>query len=60
MATAHVAHNCRLGDDVKIANCALLAGHVRVDNGAFVSGGGLVHQFARIGELSIVGGTPGR
>ncbi len=57
MANAHVAHNCRLGDDVKMANGALLGGHVRVGSGVFVSGGAGVHQFVRIGELAIVGGN---
>ena len=57
MANAHVAHNCRLGDDVRMANCALLAGHVRIDAGAFISGGAVVHQFARIGELVMIGGN---
>ncbi len=57
MATAHVAHNCRVGDDVKMANCASLGGHVRVGNGAFISAGALAHQFVRIGELAIVGGN---
>lgn len=56
MATAHVAHNCVLGDEVKLANCALLAGHVRIGNKAFISGGCAVHQFARIGELCMIGG----
>ncbi len=57
MANAHVAHNCRVGDDVKMANGALLAGHVRVDDGAFLSGGAVVHQFVRIGELAMVRGN---
>ena len=56
MANAHVAHNCRLEDDVKMANGAMLGGHVRVGSGAFVSGAAGVHQFVRIGELAIVGG----
>lgn len=57
MACAHVAHNCTLGDDVKLANCALLAGHVQVGDGAFISGGVVVHQFVRIGSLVMVAGN---
>jgi UDP-N-acetylglucosamine acyltransferase len=56
MSNAHVAHNCRVGDDVKMANVALLAGHVTVGNGAFISSNSGVHQFARIGELAMIGG----
>ena len=54
MASAHVAHNCRLGDGVILANGVLLAGHVTVDNRAFISGNCVVHQFVRIGE-SVIG-----
>lgn len=58
MATSHVGHNCTLGDDVKVANGALLSGHVAVGDGVFVSGLCVVHQFVRIGELVMFqGGT---
>lgn len=57
MANSHVGHNCRVGDDVKMANCALLAGHVSVGSGAFLSGGAGVHQFVRIGELVMIGNS---
>jgi len=56
MAYAHVAHNCQVGDDVKLVNAVLLAGHVHVGNGAFLAGGASVHQFCRIGELVMVRG----
>jgi UDP-N-acetylglucosamine acyltransferase len=56
MAYAHVAHNCRLGNKVIIANAANLAGYVMVEDGAVVSGLVAVHQFVRIGAYSIVGG----
>lgn len=56
MATSHIAHNCIVGDDVKLANSAALAGHVRVGDKAFISGCCTVHQFCRIGELCMVGG----
>lgn len=56
MAYVHVAHDCRVGDDVTIANAVQLAGHVEV--GAHANLGGLtpVHQFVRIGEHAFVGG----
>lgn len=56
MASAHVGHNCRIGDDVKIVNATLLAGHVDIGDAAFVSGMAGVHQFVRIGELAMIGG----
>lgn len=56
MGGAHVAHDCRIGDGVTIANGTLLAGYVEVQARAFISGNVVVHQFARIGELSMVGG----
>jgi UDP-N-acetylglucosamine acyltransferase len=56
MVSCHVAHDCRLGDRVIMANAVLLAGHVHVGDGAFVGGGAVVHQFARIGEGAMIGG----
>lgn len=59
MAVSHVGHNCKLGNNVIIANGALLAGHVEVDDKAFISGNVVIHQFCRIGELSMIGGFSG-
>ncbi len=56
MAFSHIAHNCRLADQVKMANGALLAGHVHVGEGTFISGTGVVHQFVRIGRLCMIAG----
>jgi len=56
MNTAHVAHNCRLGNAVIIAGGALLAGYVQVEDQAFVSGNCVVHQFVRIGRLALLRG----
>jgi UDP-N-acetylglucosamine acyltransferase len=59
MASTHVAHDCKVGDHVVMANCATLGGHV--DIGDFVILGGLaaIHQFVRIGHHSIIGGMSG-
>src|SRR5918996_469629 len=38
MATSHVGHNCKLGDQIVLANGALLGGHVQVENHAIISG----------------------
>ena len=56
MATAHVGHNCKLGDNIVLANGALLGGHVEVGNHVFLSGNCVVHQFVRIGDYSLMRG----
>ncbi|HOW79686.1 MAG TPA: acyl-ACP--UDP-N-acetylglucosamine O-acyltransferase [Verrucomicrobiota bacterium] len=56
MAHSHIAHNCRLGDGVILANGVLLGGHVTVEDGAFLSGNCLVHQFVRVGTLALMQG----
>jgi UDP-N-acetylglucosamine acyltransferase len=57
MTSGHIAHNCRIGDETVIASCALVAGHVEVEDRAFISGGVVVHQFSKIGRLAMVGGN---
>lgn len=49
MAYTHVAHDCRIGDHVIMANAASLAGHVEVQDWAILGGFTIVHQFCRIG-----------
>jgi UDP-N-acetylglucosamine acyltransferase len=56
LAGSHVAHDCRVGDDVTIANGALLAGHVSIGSGTFVSGNVVIHQFVKIGPLVMIAG----
>ncbi len=56
MAYVHVAHNCTIEDNVKIANATSLAGDVYVESEATISGVLGVHQFVRIGRLSMIGG----
>jgi UDP-N-acetylglucosamine acyltransferase len=57
MTSGHIAHNSIVGNDVVIASCALVAGHVEIENQAFLSGGVVVHQHSRIGRLAMVGGN---
>jgi UDP-N-acetylglucosamine acyltransferase len=59
MASAHVAHDCLLGDNVIMANNATLAGHVVVGDFAFFGGLSAVHQFVRIGQHAMIGGLTG-
>ena len=56
MQHSHVAHNCLIGDDTIIASGALLAGHVAVQDRAFISGNCLIHQFCRVGALAMMQG----
>ena len=56
MAQAHVAHDCKLGDGVIMANAATLAGHVVIENNANVGAYSGVHQFCRVGREAYIGG----
>ncbi|MEM6330421.1 MAG: acyl-ACP--UDP-N-acetylglucosamine O-acyltransferase [Planctomycetota bacterium] len=56
MANTHVAHDCKLGDHIIMANGSLLGGHVHVHNHASLSGGVAVHHYTTIGSFSFVGG----
>lgn len=56
MSYVHLAHDCHLGDGVIISNGTQLAGHVRIDDRAIISGLCAVHQFGKIGRHAFVGG----
>ncbi len=56
MSYVHLAHDCQVGDHVIISNGTQLAGHVIVEDRATISGLCAVHQFARIGRHSFIGG----
>lgn len=56
MACAHVAHDCKVGDDVMMANTVALGGVVEVGDRVFLGGGAKIHQFCRVGRLGLVGG----
>jgi UDP-N-acetylglucosamine acyltransferase len=56
MAYCHVAHDCIVGDRVIMANNATLAGHVVIEDDAIIGGLTGIHQFVRIGRMSILGG----
>ena len=59
MMATHVAHDCRVGNHVIMANNATLAGHVHVGDGAVIGGLAAVHQFVRIGAYAMIGGLSG-
>ncbi len=56
MIGVHVAHDCKIGDNVIFANNAAVAGHVEVGDGVFIGALCGVHQQCRIGSFSYVGG----
>jgi UDP-N-acetylglucosamine acyltransferase len=56
LAYCHVAHNVSLGNHVIMSNVATLAGHVTVEDHAVIGGLAAVHQFCRIGKMSMIGG----
>lgn len=59
MVGVHIAHDCQVGDGVIMANNATLAGHVELDDFAFLGGLSAVHQFVRIGRQAMIGGLAG-
>lgn len=56
MAYSHVAHDCKIGDNVIMANAVQLAGHVSIEDWAIIGGGSGVHQFCHVGQHCMIGG----
>ncbi len=56
MASSHIAHDCRVGNQVVLTGFSGLTGFVEVGDRAIISGLTGVHQFVRIGTLAYVGG----
>jgi len=56
MSYVHLAHDCHIGNNVILSNVVQLAGHVTVEDKVIISGLSAVHQFARIGRHSFIGG----
>jgi len=59
MANSHVGHDCQVGNDVMLANGAVLGGHVSIADHVFIGGNTAVHQFVRVGEGAMLGGMSG-
>src|SRR5271163_4407013 len=49
MAYSHVAHDCQLGNQIVMANCATLGGHVEIGDWVTMGGLSAVHQFTKVG-----------
>ena len=56
MAYVHIAHDCKTGRGVILANNATLAGHVCIDDYVTVGGLTAIHQFVRVGRHAYIGG----
>jgi UDP-N-acetylglucosamine acyltransferase len=56
MAYAHIAHDCKTGRKVIMANNSTLAGHITIGNNVTIGGLVAIHQFVRIGDYAYVGG----
>lgn len=59
MISAHVAHDCKIGNNVIMVNNASLAGHVILEDYAIMGALSGAHQFCRIGKHSMIGGLSG-
>ena len=59
MISSHVAHDCKIGNNVIIANNVPLGGHVTIDDSVIIGGNSAVQQFTRIGRLAMIGGMTG-
>ena len=56
MGYVHIAHDCIIGNNIIISNCAQFGGHAILQDNAIIGGGALFHQFCRIGRLAMIGG----
>jgi UDP-N-acetylglucosamine acyltransferase len=59
MVSAHVAHDCIIGNNVVIANNVAIAGHAHIDDDVIIGGNSAVQQFTRIGKMAMIGGMTG-
>ena len=54
MAYSHVAHDCHLSDQIVMANCATLGGHVEIGDWVTLGGLSAVHQHTKVGAHSFI------
>ncbi len=56
MAYTHIAHDCKTGKQVILANNATLGGHIELGDNVTVGGLVAIHQFVKIGDYAYIGG----
>ena len=59
MVYCHVAHDCKISNNIVLANNVQVGGHVTIEKNAIVGGSCAIHQFSRIGESAMIGGMTG-
>ena len=59
MISSHVGHDCKIGNNVILANNVPLGGHVIIEDSVIIGGNSAVQQFTRIGRLAMIGGMTG-
>ena len=59
MVSAHIAHDCYVGDNVILANNVPLGGHAQVEDNVIIGGNSAVQQFTRVGRSAMIGGMCG-
>ena len=59
MVYCHVAHDCKISNNIVLANNVQVGGHVTIEKSAIVGGSCAIHQFSRIGESAMIGGMTG-
>jgi len=55
MSYTHVAHDCRVGSNVVLANYATLGGHVHLGDWVIMGGYSGIHQFCKVGAHAFLG-----
>ena len=59
MVSAHIAHDCYVGDNVILANSVPLGGHASIEDNVIIGGNSAVQQFTRVGKFAMIGGMCG-
>ena len=59
MVSAHIAHDCNVGDNVILANNVPLGGHANIEDNVIIGGNSAVQQFTRVGRSAMIGGMCG-
>ncbi len=59
MVSAHIAHDCFVGNNVILANNVPLGGHAHIDDDVIIGGNSAVQQFTRVGKSAMIGGMCG-
>ena len=59
MISSHIAHDCKVGNNVIIANNVPLGGHAVIEDNVVIGGNSAVQQFTRIGKMAMIGGMTG-